>query len=68
MLRNETSNSCGLVLYTNDSISFRVLADFCLMYNHAETLFIEVTINNERIKVGVEYERTRSSIEDFING
>ena len=34
-----------------DGIVCRVLDDFCVMYNHLESLFIEVTINNERVKL-----------------
>ena len=36
------------------------------MYNHLESLFIEVTINNERVIIGVLYRRPRSSFEDFM--
>ena len=36
------------------------------MFNHLESSFIEVTISNETIVVGVVYRRPRSSFEDFM--
>ena len=37
------------------------------MYNYLESLSSEVTINNERIIIGVVYRRPRSSFEDLMS-
>ena len=42
------------------------LYDFFFMYNHLESLFIEVILNNERIIIGSVYRKPRSSLEDFM--
>ena len=65
--RNKTSNSGGLALFIHDSLSFKVLDEYCFMYEHLESLFIEVTTNIECVIIGVIYRRPRSSIDNFLN-
>ena len=66
MFRSQTSNSGGLALYIKDGILFRVLDEFCFMYNHLESLFIEITIKNQRFMIEVMYRGPRSNFEDFM--
>ena len=40
--------------------------EVCFVYNHLESLFIEVTWNNEHIIIGIVYRRHRSSFDDFM--
>ena len=66
IFRNKTFNSGGLAFFIDNKLSFKVLEEVSFMYEHLESLFIEVSNHSECDVVGVIYRRPRSNVDDFL--
>ena len=63
---NVASNKGGVCIYINNNYNCKMRSDLCMKLDYLETVFVDCTVGNKEVTIGMIYHRPGTSFEGFI--